>query len=551
MFVMSNDLEVVPPQSVVNDDKHSSSLRFSQVSSDIVITNVTVWKNSVISLNQTVIVTNGGNLTIIGSRVNFTNPNAKISLENDSTIIIRDSMLENGDKAVAGKSRGSFTAQNATFSRFNGDVIKLEGNYSITVENTKFYDNSKDAIDLKLISQPIVVRNTIIQTTGDDGFDIEDSTSLVITNVNVSRTAESGIELDNMESVIIKNVRSNKNLIHGAAFTSIQNVSVFNSELSSNQKSGIQATDITELRVINNTINSNGAEGISLNDHSNGQISNNTISQNKGNGIFVSNNSVASIHYNAITKNEQYGIFAAERTDNVLVDANFNYWGSDLGPTVDELNDPSAIRDEVRGPVNVSLILTSQGNVIEFIPEQSSEGTTQLDPLQVLFIVLSIMTVMGIIFLGYWVWQNWKWRKRIKPHVAFLISPSGMLVAQHEFIPFDEDTTLISGFISAINSFSSNLVKSIESNGTMSETSSLQEIQHQDFTLALRPVKNWLFVIVVKESNPLLRKRMNSATRKIMETLGQELDKDDTVINPEPFSQPFIDICVQYFANLT
>ncbi|MHA2272258.1 MAG: right-handed parallel beta-helix repeat-containing protein [Candidatus Hodarchaeales archaeon] len=655
--------------------------------------NATIWTDLTWNLNDSVVVTNNAKLTIINCHINFTGTESGFVLENDSVLLIRNSTIEYGDVGISGETEGSVDLLNTSFSRFSGDAIHLEGGYNVSIDQSLFYNNEKDAIQLEdtftfanITNTAFVdhgkdglnleevwlhvdncsfynsgdehiqfdgptgafnVKNSVFDTTAsgdgiklrgyngsgllenitversnDDGIQVtEGSPSVTFRDVRVRHSTEDGIEADSAAEMTIERSRFSQNGIHGIEIREMGPVTITDSLMTENLEFGIRALNLTSLeimltnishnshgglevsstetveidstRTVNNTgffegcngisayncttiaisntiVKSNSGYGIKL-EESNGTIfystiqennkdgialfraarsiiQNNSISSNIGNGIFIGSSSDGIIHYNNITANHEYGVLAQPSVNDRVIDANYNYWGSDDGP--EHLLVSEVSQDEISGPVNTSIILTEDGEIRSYRPIKQPDQEPGINYgliIGLLLVILAIGPIIGISMVFYF---PKRWKREAKPHLAILMSEAGLPAAYYTFAGQVEDikTAMFSGFITALQSFFNAMIGPEIGPEKGKKKASLQEITHDVGTVLMRPLGNWGAVLIVEKSNPLLRRRMNLFARSIAGFI-ETIDTDTPLIEGLKYQSRFQELVKAHFSD--
>ncbi|MBD3190091.1 MAG: hypothetical protein GF308_05585 [Candidatus Heimdallarchaeota archaeon] len=281
----------------------------TQLTTKSIFDNDTVWENVQKDLSESVTITNGGNLTIINSHINFTATESGFILENESILNIRDSIIEFGDTGIAGTTNGTLILNNATFANFTDDVISLEGDYSITVDNSKFLNNQEDGIDIEDITAPVEVSNTLFENSGKDGIKIDDVT-LLVNNCQFIGQNDEGLQIEGdsptsiINSVILDNVGNAIKIEEHEGTICICNVTIQNC-----QNDGIDISNSqTDLTIQEVTVDNSDGTGLEIDDlHSSVTIDDSTFTRNII-GIDIYNATTLTMVESVIDDNEEHGL---------------------------------------------------------------------------------------------------------------------------------------------------------------------------------------------------------------------------------------------------
>lgn len=531
-----------------------------------------------------------------------------IKTEGVSLYIENSQFFNQGDEAIqytggAESATLIFSVKNSLFEENGGDAIDLRQHHgSALIENVIIRDGKDDGMDIENGLLTVVIKNTTCIGNAESGIEIDSGTAVTIndsiitnneyhgfrcidigevkiTNCTFNRNLKAGFYGLNLDSLELQDVELSYNRINGAQLETIDSVQIVQNNILNNsgfpegshglflkniQLFSMNHTtidnnsgnglilDSSEALVFQNSISNNHLDGIQVINNSQATILNNTVSANLGHGIYFDNTSYGIVHYNVFTGNQQYGIFASNRTDGLLIDANYNYWGSDKGPALHL--QPDKLQEAIAGSVNVTYILTAEGQVLIYTPPQPPISN------ETLFFIIPLIILVTIIITSLVVWlllRN-RWLHETRPHMTFIITRAGLPIAQHvlrDTSMESSEITLLSGFIQAIESFSSNLIRKIEPPEKQEDIVSLKEIQHSIFTILLRVVKDWIVVLVVSNSNPLVRRRMDKFSEEVLNLLRKsqfDREEDQGLVFGETISEEkFAKLTEKYFSNLS
>jgi len=269
--------------------------------------------------------------------------------------------LITGDSATVGGGIGCYTNSAPIIM---GNTITL--NYAIdsTSGGIECYDNSSPlvignvitgnianhggGISCRFGSSPTIdsnfIGNNIADSTGG-GIKIAHNSSPSITyNTITGNTAEAGGGLllySSCSPSIFRNIISDNSAIYGGGLWCANSSS----------------PSLTCNIVAGNTANTGG--GIGCYQNSSPSIDSCDIRDNMGgNGIICTINSAPAIHWCNITNNYGYGLYNYDA--NVVVDADFNWWGDATGPYHPTAN-PGGLGDTVSANVDFDPWLTGPG----------------------------------------------------------------------------------------------------------------------------------------------------------------------------------------------
>ncbi|MBD3190092.1 MAG: hypothetical protein GF308_05590 [Candidatus Heimdallarchaeota archaeon] len=494
---------------------------------------------------------------------------------------VKNSLFEEniGDAIDIRQHHGSGLIENVIIRNGKDDGMDIEnGLLTLIIKNTTCTNNAESGIEIDS-GTAVTINNSIITNNEYHGFRCIDIGQVKVTNCTLNNNLKAGFYGLNLESLQLQDVELSYNRINGAQLESVDSVEIIQNNIVNNSgfpegSHGLSLKNIHSLSIndtnignntgngiildssigliVQNSISNNHLDGIHLINTSRATILNNTVSANLGHGIYFDNTTYGVVHYNIFTGNQQYGIFASNRTDGLVIDANYNYWGSDDGPALQL--DPNKPREAISGPVNVTFILTTEGQVLIYTPPQPPISN------ETLFFIIPLIILVTIIIASLVVWlllRN-RWFEETRPHMAFIITRAGLPIAQHvlqDTSMESSEITLLSGFIQAIESFSSNLIRKIDQPEKQEDIVSLKEIQHSIFTILLRAVQDWIVVLVVSNSNPLVRRRMNQFSDEVLKLLREsQIDREEyqglvfgETINEEQFAK----LTEKYFSDLS
>jgi hypothetical protein len=163
-----------------------------------------------------------------------------------------------------------------------------------------------------------------------------------------------------------------------------------------------------------------------------------------------------------------------------------------------------------------------------FVPPQKT-GTVTIEFIIQLFIIITITSSIGIIVI--WQLLKRKWRKEAQLKLILIISEGGIPVFNYDFTRdhrIKADKIMISGFISAINSFSKEMFSTKEQRDFIKNSPriDLKEIRHENYTLVLHIIQKLIFAVAVSKSNRLIKQRINQCTLYLDPIITKFLSED-------------------------
>ncbi|MCH8908528.1 MAG: right-handed parallel beta-helix repeat-containing protein, partial [Candidatus Heimdallarchaeota archaeon] len=467
-------------------------------------------------------------------------------------LTVTNTLIENSTGGDGIKIRGydGFSyINNVTIKGGDDDGIQVESGKTILyLTNSHIFNNRETGVEMEVIST-VIIENTTIFANNLNGITANDIDQVTLLNVNLSSNLNLGASMTDITNLSLEMVNVSHNKVGGIEIISTDETTILNSVVENNGGRGdsghglfIQATKLFNLNssifshnirngilvlasngtIFDNLIRNNQDNGISLLERSNTMILNNSITFNFKNGILIENSSLTSINFNQIFGNVEYGILAENRKDGKVIDANYNYWGSDAGPS-EEIK-PSELQDAVAGPVNVKYILTSMG-FIQVYQKPSSEDNS------LLLLALALSAFMGTLVSSAYFFVKNKQRKEIEPHLIMLISASGIPLAKYFFAKEDTEVFLLSGFLSAIEIYGKQVLD--EAIGKPDQRSLLKEIKYEQFTILIRMInQSMILALITQKSNKFLHRLMDNFALVVEESIsfGNNLVYDDIEI---------------------
>lgn len=523
-----------------------------------------------------------------------------INLFNVNALLRNVSSVGSRDDGFQIEGDGAIHIQESWVDSSAGDSIKFRDvrNGYVLIEDTKVTNGGEDGIQISNVANFTLQRSTLRGNTenGLQGIDLTHVTLLdnLMEENGVSGGQGNGVELDNCGVVYIRNISSQGNGNSGFRAIGLNQTTVEDSTFSGNKLTGSSVSYVSEATFTNNEfsfntgasdgsngfagihsqnlthqgsmfLNNSGAgaffentsvsiressswgntlDGITVGNQTFFTIENSTVQQNSGNGIFVEFSSDGAINYNTIQENSLFGLAVSDnRTSPTPLDANYNYWGDDKGP-LQKLNS-EGIRDDYSGPANVTWVLSSGGEVRKYTPPIALEIDYQLLFGGLVVLLLAVAVVLGLTYLVV----KQRWRKSTKPQLVLLMTTDGLPLAKFEYEEGVVDETMISGFITAVSSFSGTIIgeEGDEVHG------SIEEIKHQQYILLMRNLGQYNVVLVTRSSNPVTRSRFAKMIQHFIKELEKvEQDDEDEPVDVEVFEEliptiakPFFD----YYSN--
>ncbi|MHA1983944.1 MAG: right-handed parallel beta-helix repeat-containing protein [Candidatus Hodarchaeales archaeon] len=485
------------------------------------------------------------------------------SLTQNIDFIIKDSRIfgSGGDAIkVLGSSSTEVAVlvENVTITNSHAQGIYASNITNLTVKDSTIKDSAYNGLEVSQIEDLSLYNVSLsgngLASIGGSGILIKNTENFSTNSINSTNNEHYGIEVINSSVITIFGSAIIENGFGGLNLTNIGNANIFSSKFlnsTGTDSAGVTAQNVSSL-VINDSesSNNNGSgfkidsvngtlfnnqikqnkNGIEVYNQSNIEIFNNSVSSNLNQGIFFDSTGNGTIRYNNITDNKGYGLFVTENNINIdVIDANLNYWGSDSGPLL-KINE-EGIQDDYNGVVKITSILRSDGSSSSYSLPQVITSSQVISSSQVLpppqtseidyQFILTVIAIIGALLIagssGYYQYLKRKWIRTTKPQLILLISNNGLPIASHDFAKIGQDDAVLAGFISAINSFSSSLLQSKDDSQTSKTT--IQEIRHESFTLLTRKLGDNLLVLVVNESNPLIKQRLDLIVRDLTEEL--------------------------------
>ncbi len=464
----------------------------------------------------------------------------------NGTALIENVKLENcgddGLQITEGETIVILRNSTAKYNMENGFEIDT-ANFT-EISDCSFYGNGVHGIGFLKLGDVAITNSTL---RDNDGYGIygANSTNLRIESSNVRDNAGDGINLYSIEFIEIESahIYDNRGTSGGSNGITIHKseVIVNNSKIEGNSGLGIKI-DQSNATIFNNTISSNEGSGLSLFFNSSAYILNNTIMNNDGNGIYFDNTTIGTVNYNIIMTNQQWGIYAEERTDNRTIDANNNYWGSNSGPALHLILDGE--QDEYQGPINVTFILSDDQTIILYKPP-TIEDPSEMDYRMLFLILAGIITMLVTFSFSYGIFLRNKWKNQTHPqHLLLLTTESGLLLVGFSFKTQKKNIGIVSGFISAINTF----CKHLADDSVKLEGSELEEIKHQNITILLRVIGKWSIALIMAKSNLLVRRRLQRFVNDVLKT--SLLDTNDEILKlSEARDKEFAKLATKHFAD--
>ncbi len=402
----------------------------------------------------------------------------------------------------------------------------------------------------------VILRSTIIEGNGNEGVLHTIGSNLTIQDVSIKQNEFAGLRTVNVSKVYINRTDINSNRLYGATVTAATLFEIRNSSVKENSgfaegSDGIRVTnvdsfvmksvnasgntgdgvllDTTTFSVSSSVVSYNKKNGILLTNSAGGTILNNTISSNQMSGVFVGSNTTAVINYNVITNNQAFGVMIEQRDDPI--DVNYNVWDQgalDRGKGVNDFK-----------YANITAVLGENG-VLPYSPPVSDQNQ-QVTSILLSLLLLAVLGVVSKVILRYR--ERQKYLRVTNPQVVFVSSNAGIPLAEFSFVTTQTDSVLLSGFLSAINSFSNDVVDG----SNVSKKKGLEEINHQSYSILQRKHGDYQIVLIVIESNPLIRTRMNEFSRDV----GALLDNTDIdgIMLDDKFIDHFTTLAKQRFGE--
>ncbi len=541
--------------------------------------NFTLLDSSLDGTGSTIIDDNRGiaiedSQSFVANNISITNfPNDGIKAKRTHARINNFNIYNVGDEGIefeAGISDKLFEITDGTIEKaYGGDGIKLEQiKGTILINNVNVISSADDGIQATGANNTIQIINTYVDGSAEDGFEIDSTRLITFDNVTSVRNTENGFKFKNLEYIDMKDTTASNNkfsgidalnimginmtdidvrnnILHGLVVLNSTSVIINSSNFTENratnsQTDGIDMDNIESYNISNSLFSKNSGEGIkisnsvgyissndisynelngiSIGGSSNFTIQNNTITNNIQNGIKVVNNSYGLINYNSFTGNKLYGLFV-DIGEGLIINADSNYWGSDEGPYYQKAGDGT--RDGIYGSVVINNILSENGAVIGYTPPK------EIDFKVLFIIILSVIVVILLLAFAFQMYRNKQWRKETKPFALLYINMAGIPLLEHRFNKNIYDSALISGFITAINSFSVEDMENIK-NEILVDT---REIQGKGYSIILNMVQRSLVALVVTKSNSLVKKSMSNFTIELLNHVKQMegIDLDEKI----------------------
>lgn len=371
---------------------------------DAVVENCLMSRNNFfgISLESSAVIRNNNITENKGSGIDCggenTNPsiyNNHISWNNESGISLGGCSANIYNNTITSNSWAGINPHDAAKPTIQNNVITKNGvgifcvfNSTPTISNNTIAENLDNGISCHSYSSPKIVNNTIASNLGwmggikcteysnplIQGNNITNNThggigggdcSLTILDNSISQNNEPGIYLDYSNVTIQNNVISFND---GGIQLGNSNLTIEGNFFSTNKGTGIscafsggviRGNTFTNARgdyivlywsspiIQGNNLTNNPGTAIWCGNHSNPAIQGNIITFNIGYGIGCNYGSQPEIHQNDIYGQNNYGL--CNEDDSVIVNATYNYWGSESGPALGlaDAVDPEEINGSV------------------------------------------------------------------------------------------------------------------------------------------------------------------------------------------------------------
>ena len=385
----------------------------------------------------------------------------------------------------------------SVISNLRGGAIILDSS-SFTATNIDFQYNNGSGITLVNVKEISIDSSTIKNNIGT-GFYSVNASSVILTNISIINSTvlpESSLTLNQIGTA------------HGVALSKVLLININGSVISDNSGNGIQIDTSSKAVIFASTISNNGIDGIVAQGNTNLIVLNNSILNNQRYGLYYAESATGRVNYNDILDNGDFEFFAENKS--VSLDANYNNWGNE---SLD------FVLSSISGPINTTFILNSDGSVKQIIFPEEKEGPNLIHS----YIIAGVIALLIIGGLVYWIRLQIGWAKNMKPRLLLLMAKTGIPIISYSLSKEEEkNELLVSGFISAVNSFSSTM---LGEKYDIASSLSLQEITHDAFTILLRRIGNWMIVLIVSESNHTTRKEMSKFIKEIkpfLDNLGDE-----------------------------
>ena len=350
------------------------SVQSPHFTADVILTNQTIWSDSNVNFNTSIDINGGGNLTIVNSTITFTNTSG-FKLNNNSHLKLINSVIMSGFRGVQGTTNGTLDIHESTFTGFVNDVIRLQGNYDVSIDGTVFTNNLQDAVQVDNAAAVVNITNSRFENIGKDGINAL-NTKYFISNTVFANITDDGLQIEgNAQLTVRDSLIANTNSGDGIKFAvtsgtiTIDNISITGtgddglqvvgattttitkSKFNTNSENGFESSLGGPVLINESTFNSNGIRGIELIGVSSVNITASSFVDNDDVGIFANNVTSLSVLLSNITHNALGGIYMAvvnsseihvsrfvsnsgfsiNATDigsGSFVDASNNYWGT-------------------------------------------------------------------------------------------------------------------------------------------------------------------------------------------------------------------------------
>jgi hypothetical protein len=567
---LKGDYSLMVENSIIKNGRNG--IQLTNLQKMVFLTNVSLSSQTKDALNIE-------NVDITIQGINVENPlDDGIQVDGNSTFSLNSGYIDGctGDSVKFRDNGKSIKINNTLIQNGNEDGLQVSNAFSLEIFNLQLAHNQENGFQGSLIKSVSIINSTSMnngQTFGNGielasinqvymqnfsshnnreyGFSLTNSSYLSIISSDFKDNYAGGIEVVNINEAYLLNIKSQNNTgVDNGAFglrtLNIQKFNLTESIFESNSGDGILVENSSGYLTKNN-VNYNQLNGISIWNGSNIDFLENFVSSNFKNGISIHPTVNAKINYNRILNNKEWGIIALNRSESNLIDANYNYWGSDLGPDIS--NTKEGQRDDFLGFINISYILHSNNEIF---------GYTKPNPLVIDYqlIVMGIILLLIIATVSFIVYNEWlkrKWLKITNPHLLLLIDDNGIPFAKHVFSELKEDELLIAGFISAVDSFFSSLSfnkTEIPNDDITKRKKSMEEIKHGSYTLLIRKIENYRIVLVVEISNKVIRDLLVKITPEIYSEITKLTDgKSSNLFNISKSEKILDPIIEKYFSN--
>ncbi len=259
-----------------------------------------------------------------------------IHVENSTNVVIDDNTIK-GDSANFRKDglgagrHGIFVSGGDT--RFLGSGVKVTNN-NILGDSGFFHSSDSvgsDGIHIedngagRFGSDPLVSGN-IIEKTGVDGIDVEDTDDVQITNNTIRRAGDDGIEVEGGSDAYIFDNTITLSGDDGIDVDDNSDIEITGNTISgtgssSSDGNGIEVSDSSDAEITNNIISLTSSDGIEVDDSDDAIVRMNNISLTLGDGIDIDESDDVEVNENTLTAILGNGIKVSD-SDETLIEEN-------------------------------------------------------------------------------------------------------------------------------------------------------------------------------------------------------------------------------------